>query len=101
MWEGLLTGGGVRRTGIVLSGPIFSKADDCANLVLSFKALNMNGYFHRSFWSICENVWLADKTGLGIALAKWAVVQSAGAERGGGGGFTAFFVRAWPRRFFC
>ena len=64
MRVGLLTGGGARRPESVLSEPIFSKADDCADLVLSFKALNMNGYFQRSFWSVCENVRLADRTGV-------------------------------------
>jgi hypothetical protein len=38
--------------------------------VISFNALNMNGYFQRSFWSVCENVWLADKTGIGTTLSK-------------------------------
>ncbi len=30
----------------------------------------MNGYFQKSFWSVCENVRLADRTGVGIALSK-------------------------------
>ena len=70
MRDGPLTGGGVRRPGSVLSGALFSNADDCADLVLSFKILNMNEYFQRSFWSVCENVRLADRTGVGIALSK-------------------------------
>ena len=68
MRVGLSTGPCAERPESVLSGLIFSKADDCADLVLSFKALNMNGYFQRSFWSVCENVRLADGTGIGIAL---------------------------------
>jgi hypothetical protein len=55
---------------IVLSGALFSKADDCADLVLSFKTLNGKGYFHKSFWSVFENVRLADRTGVGTALSK-------------------------------
>ena len=70
MRVGLLTGGGARRPESVLSEPIFSKADDCADLVLSFKTLNMNGYFQKSFWSVFENIRLADRTGVGIALSK-------------------------------
>ena len=64
---GLSTGRNTEMPEIVLSGALFSKADDCADLVLSFKALNLNGYLHRSFWSVCENVRLADKTGVGMA----------------------------------
>ena len=70
MRVGLLTGPRPERRTRVLSGPIFSKADDCADLVLSFKALNMNGYFQWYFLSVCENVRLADKTGVGNALSK-------------------------------
>ena len=67
---GLSTGSGAMRPPGVLYGPIFSKAVDCADLVLSFKALNMNGYFQWYFLSVCENVRLADKTGVGNALSK-------------------------------
>ena len=70
MRDGLLTGVGAKRPESVLSGPLFSKADDCADLVLSFKTLNINGYFQRPFWSVCENVRLADRIGVGIALSK-------------------------------
>ena len=64
MRVGLSTGPCAERPESVLSGLIFSKADDCADLVLSFKALNMNGYFQRFFWSVFENVRLADRTGI-------------------------------------
>jgi hypothetical protein len=28
----------------------------------------MNGYFEMSFWSVCENVRFADRTGVGVFL---------------------------------
>jgi len=38
--------------------------------VISFNTLNMNGYFQRSFWSVCEIVRFAEKTGVGKTLSK-------------------------------
>jgi hypothetical protein len=49
---------------------MLSKADDCADLVFSFMLLNMKSYFQTSFWSVCENARLADKTDVGNALSK-------------------------------
>jgi hypothetical protein len=45
MRVGLSTDPCAKKPGSVLPGPILSKADDFADLVLSFKALNTNGYF--------------------------------------------------------
>jgi len=72
MRDGLSTGPCAERPESVLSGPILSKANDYADLVLSFMALNMNGYFQMSFWSVCENVCFADRTGVGTMLSKMA-----------------------------
>ena len=70
MRVGLSTGPYAEMPEMALRGPILSKADDCADLVLSFKLLNMNGYFYKSFRSVFKNVRLADRTSVGIALSK-------------------------------
>jgi len=81
MREGPSTGPCAERPGSVLSGPIFSKADDWADLVISFNTLNMNGYFQRSFWSVCEIVRFAEKTGVVNALSKNDFPKIISAER--------------------
>ena len=45
MLEKLSTGLAPKVARSVLSGPIFSGPHDFADLVLSFKALNVNGFF--------------------------------------------------------
>jgi len=70
MRGGLSTGLWPQRRGSVLSGPTFSKADDWADLVLSFNALNMNGYFGRDFGSVSETIRIGDRTGVGTTLSK-------------------------------
>jgi hypothetical protein len=42
---GLSIGRCSERPESVLPKPMLSKADDCADLVLSFMLMNMNGYF--------------------------------------------------------
>ena len=49
---------------------MLSKAYDCADLVLSFKALNLNRYFRRDYGSVYDSIRIGDRTGVGTTLSK-------------------------------
>jgi hypothetical protein len=57
MGEGLSTGAGGNGRQSGLSGAMFSKADDCADLVFRFKWLFWNGYFEGSFVRVGVFLW--------------------------------------------
>jgi hypothetical protein len=54
---------------MALSGPILSKADDCAVLVLSFSALISHGFSGRRFPLFCETGRSPNETGVEIMVA--------------------------------